>query len=220
MIPCKEYATPKAAERGALTATKLTSKIEEEENLDDEPQCPPRSTPPGARIAPPPSQEDEWRLMVNQDPHPDSVAGDSGHGTMARTAETELAVSNKELIGALGGTDENVFTEYCSDIEWKEEEDILIEVNDENVTILQMPAAALTPVQASTEIEMLSPTESPEGKKPCFKELIAAQLSKSAPPLCLQLDYSDVKLVGYTQPPLTNVIPWIKYEAKNMTEPV
>ena len=57
-----------------------------------------RSTPPGARTAPS-SQEDEWRLMVNQDPCPDSVAGDSGHGTMAMNAETEPAAGNEELIG-------------------------------------------------------------------------------------------------------------------------
>ena len=31
-----------------------------------------------------PSQEDKWKLMVNQDPHSGSVAGDSGHGTMGR----------------------------------------------------------------------------------------------------------------------------------------
>ena len=125
MIPYKEYAAHKAAEREASTATKLASKIEEE-NWDDKPQCPPRSTPPGVRFAPS-SQEDEWRLMVNQDPHPDSVAGDSGHGTMATTAETEPVASNEELIGAMGGTDKNISTEYCSDIKWKEE-DILIEI--------------------------------------------------------------------------------------------
>ena len=44
-------------------------------------------------------------------------------------------------------------------------------------------------------------------------------LSKTAPPLCLEPDYSDAELVGYTQPPLTNIIPWIKYEAQNMMEP-
>ena len=163
MIPYKEYAACKAAERKALTATKSTSEIEEEENWDDKPQCPPRSTPPSARVAPS-SQEDGWRLMVTQDPCPDSVAGDSGHGTMAMTSETEPVTSNEELIGAMGGTDENVSTGYCADVEWKEE-DILIEINDENVTIPQMPAAASTPVQALTESEMLSPTESLEGKK-------------------------------------------------------
>ena len=36
-----------------------------------------------------PSQEDEWKWMVDQDPHSGSVAGDSGHGTMAATGEDE-----------------------------------------------------------------------------------------------------------------------------------
>ena len=31
------------------------------------------------------SQEDEWKLMINQDPCSGSVTGDSGHGTMAVT---------------------------------------------------------------------------------------------------------------------------------------
>ena len=74
-----------------------------------------------------------------------------------------------------------------------------------------MPAAALTPIQALTENETLSPLESPMGKKPCFQELTAVHLSKTASPLCLEPDYRDAELMGYTQPPLTNVIPWIKY---------
>ena len=156
--------------------------------------------------------------MADQDPHLESVAGDSAHGTMAVTAETKPVTGNKEFIGAMGGTDENISTGYCSDIKWKEE-DPLIEINDENVTMHQTPAASLTPVPVLTKSEMFSPPESPGGKKPCFRELTAAQLLKSAPPLCLEPDYSDAELVGYTWPPLTNVIPWIKYEAQNMMEP-
>ena len=66
---------------------------------------------------------------------------------------------------------------------------------------------------------MFSPLESPGGKKPCFRELTTARLLKSVPPLCLKPDYSYAELVGYMQPSLTNVIPWIKYEAQNMMEP-
>ena len=50
-------------------------------------------------------------LMADQDPHPESVAGDSGHGTMAMTAETEPVTDNEELIGAVGGTDESIPTQ-------------------------------------------------------------------------------------------------------------
>ena len=114
--------------------------------------------------------------------------------------------------------DENVSAGYLSDVEWKEE-DPLIKINDENVTIPQMPATASTPIQLLTENEMLSPLELPMGKKPCFQELTVAHLSKAASPLCLESDYRDAELVGYTRPPLTNVIPWIKYEAQNMMEP-
>ena len=45
--------------------------------------------------------------MADQDPCPDSVAGRSGHGTM--TVKTEPVAENEELIGAVGGTDENPY---------------------------------------------------------------------------------------------------------------
>ena len=136
---------------------------------------------------------------------------------MVMTSEAEPVDSNEELIRAMGGIDEdasmrideNISAGYLSDVEWKEE-DPLIEINYENVTISQMPAAALTPIQASTKNETLSPLESPMGKRPCFEELTVAYLLKAASPLCLEPDYRDAELVGYT---------WIKYEAQNMVEP-
>ena len=118
----------------------------------------------------------------------------------------------------MGGVDENVSAENLSDVEWKED-DPLFEFNDENVTIPQTPDAASTPVHTSTENKMGTFLKSPLKKKPCFWESVTVHLSKAAPPLCLEPDYSDAELVGYTQPPLVNVIPWIKYEAQNMVEP-
>ena len=61
---------------------------------------------------------------------------------MAMTSEAEPVDSNEELIGAMGGIDEdasagideNALAGYHSDVEWKEE-DPLIKFNDENVTI-------------------------------------------------------------------------------------
>ena len=123
-----------------------------------------------------PCQEDEWKLMADQDPCPDLVGGDSEQGTM--TVETEPVTNNEELIGAVGGTDENPSTQPCSDIKWNDK-DLLIKINDENITVYQTPAASLTPVPVSNKSEMLSPPESPGGKKPCFRELTTAQLSKS-----------------------------------------
>ena len=203
VIPNKEYAAHKAAEKKTLTATKSTSKSEEKENWDDELLCPPRSTPPDARSVLL-SQEDEWKLMADQDPCLDSVAGDPGHGTM--TVEEETVTDDEELIRAIGSTDENPSTQHYSDVNWNDE-DLLIEINYENITVHQTPAAASTPVPVSNESEMLLPPESPGGKKPCILELMAVRLLKSVPPLCLQPDYSEAKLLGYTWPPLMSVIP-------------
>ena len=102
--------------------------------------------------------------MADQHPHPDSVAGDSGHGTM--TVEAETVADNEELIRAVGGTDENPSTQHCSDVQWNDE-DLLIEINEENITIHQTPAAASIPVPVLNDSEMLSPPELPGGKKPC-----------------------------------------------------
>ena len=111
MIPYKEYTAHREAERRASTASKSTSG--EEENWDKEPPLPPQETPPGAKSLAP-SQEDEWRLMVDQDPFSGSVTGDSGHGTMAATGEDE-PIDSTELFGAVGGVDESV-AEHFSDV--------------------------------------------------------------------------------------------------------
>ena len=102
----------RAAEEKALTATKLTLRDELEEDWDEELLLPPRETPPGVRLTLP-SQEDEWKLMVDQDLCSRPVAGDSGHGTMATTVGTEPVNSNEVLIGAIGRTDENVSTDIA-----------------------------------------------------------------------------------------------------------
>ena len=156
------------------------------------------------------SQEDEWKLMINQDPFSGSVTGDFGHGTMAVTPEDNPV---NRVVGVVSGTDENVSAENLSDVEWKED-DPLFEFNDENITIPQTPDAASTPVLTLMENKRGSSLKSPLKKKPCF-QLIAVCLLKATPPLCLEPDYNDTELVGYTWPPLVNVIPWIKYEAQN-----
>ena len=80
------------------------------------------------------SQDDERKLMTSQDPFSGSVTGYSGHGTMAATSEDDPIDNNKKLVGAVGGTDENVPAGNLSDVEWKED-DPLFKFNDENVTI-------------------------------------------------------------------------------------
>ena len=113
----------------------------EEENWDEEPPLPPHETPPGAKSMAP-SQEDEWKLMVDQDLHSGSVAGDSGHSTMAATGKDEPINSTDALVWAVGGVNESVTTEHLSDVEWRDD-DPLFMFDDENVTKLQTPAAAL-----------------------------------------------------------------------------
>ena len=136
VIPYKEDV---AHQEKASTASKLT--LEDKENWDEEPLLPPQETQPGARSILP-SQEDEWKLMVNQDPHSGLVAGDSKHRMMVTTSEAEHIDRNEELIRASGGIDEddstgineNVLAGYLTDVEQKEE-DPLIEINEENVII-------------------------------------------------------------------------------------
>ena len=118
----------------------------------------------------------------------------------------------------MGGVNESVTAENLSNVEWKDD-DPLFEFNDENVIKPQTPTAASIPVQTLMEDKVVSSLESPLGKKPCFQEPIALSLSKAAPPLYLEPDKSDAELLGYTQPLLVNVIPWIKYEVQNMVEP-
>ena len=54
--------------------------------------------------------------MVNQDPCSGSVAGDSGHETMATTQEDKPIDSMKKLVGGVGGVDESVTTEHLSNV--------------------------------------------------------------------------------------------------------
>ena len=162
MIPYKEYTAHREAERRVLTTSKSTSG--EEENWDEEPPLPPQETPSGAKSMAP-SQEDEWKLMVNQDPHFGSVAGDSGHGTMVVTGEDEPSDSTEELVGAVGGVNESVTAEHLSDVEWRDD-DPLFMFDDENDTKPQAPAATSTPVQTwEEEDKAVFSLESPLGKK-------------------------------------------------------
>ena len=164
MIPYKEYAACTEAERRVSTTSKPTSG--KEENWDEEPSLPPCETPPGAKPMAL-SQEDEWKLLVNQDPHSGSVAGDSGHGTMAATQKDEPIYSTEELVGAMGGVNEKVTAEHCSDVEWRDDSPLFV-FDDENVTKPQTPAATSSPVQTWEEDKAVSLLESPLGKKPCF----------------------------------------------------
>ena len=72
--------------------------------------------------------------MADQDPCPESIAGDSGHKTMAMAVEAESDTGNGQLVGAVGGIDKGIATGCITDVEWRDE-DTSIEINDENVTV-------------------------------------------------------------------------------------
>ena len=91
-----------------------------------------------------PSQEDEWKWMIDQDPHSGVIAGDSGHGTMAATGETESIKDVKELNGAVGGVNESASVEYLSDVEWRDDDPLFV-FDDDNVMKPQTLTTALTP---------------------------------------------------------------------------
>ena len=152
MIPYKEYAAHRAAEAKALTTSKPT--LEDEENWDEELPLPPCETLPGDKPVLQ-SQEDEWKLMVNQDPHSGSVAGNSGHGTMAVTPEGDPVNSNEKLVGAVDGIEENVSGENLSDVEWKEDTcpDIGRKPNRFILQITPQKEALLLGVDSSTSFE-------------------------------------------------------------------
>ena len=158
-MACRE-----AEGRGSTTSK---STLGEEENWDEEPQLPPRETPPGAKSMAL-YQEDEWKVMVDQDPCSGSVAWDSRHGTMAATGEDEPINSTEELHGVVGVVDESVTAEHLSDVKWRDD-DPLFMFDDENVMKPQTPAAALTPVKTWEEETKLFPhLNHPLGKSLAF----------------------------------------------------
>ena len=92
-----------------------------------------------------PSQEDEWKQMIDQDPSSGSITGDSGHSTMTATGQTESMEDVKELTGAVGGVNKSASVEYLSDVECRDDDPLFVLDND-NVTKPQTLTTALTPI--------------------------------------------------------------------------
>ena len=169
MISYKEYKARKEVEQGASMADKSTP--EEEEDRDTEPSLPPLDPPAGASSMAP-SQEDEWKRMIDKDPCSGLITGNSGHSKMTATGETESIEDVEELSGAVGGVNESASVEYLSDVEWRDDDPLFV-FNDDNVMKPQTPTAASTPVQACEEDQVAPAFESPLGKKPHFRKSIA-----------------------------------------------
>ena len=77
------------------------------------------------------------------------------------------------------------------------------------------PVAAYTPLSNPTEETVLLPPASP-GNEKLYKEIPAMELESID---ALTPDYSDVPLVGFSRPDLSQVFPWVKFEAQSMREP-
>ena len=114
MISYKEYKAQKEVKQRASAADKSTPG--EEEDWGTEPSLPPQETPLGASSMAP-SQEDEWKQLIDQGPCSGLIAGDLGHGTMTATRETESMEDVEELSEAVGGVSESTSAEYLSDVE-------------------------------------------------------------------------------------------------------
>ena len=142
MISYKEYTAQKEVEQRASAADRCTQG--KEGDWDVEPPLPPQETPTRASSMAP-SQEDEWKWMIDQDPCSESIAGDSGYGTMTATRETESIKDVKELTGAVGGVDESASAEYLSDVKWRDDDPLFV-FNDDNVTKPQTPTTASAPI--------------------------------------------------------------------------
>ena len=141
MICYKEYEAQKEVEQGASAADKSTP--EEEEDWGAEPSLPTRETPPGASSMAP-SQEDEWKWMINQDPRLGSITGDSGHGTMTATWETESIEDVEELTGAVGVGNKSASGEYLSDVKWRDDDPLFV-FDDDNVNTAPSRIDVLVP---------------------------------------------------------------------------
>ena len=163
VISYKEYTAQKEAEKRALAADK--SAPDEEEDWDAEPQ----ETPPGASSMVP-SQEDEWKQMINQDPCSGLITQDSGHSTMSATGETESIENVKELTVAVGGVNESAAAECLSDVEWRGDDPLFV-FSDDHVTKPQTPVTASTPIQACEEEDSKVPSFCLSGRSPACGNL-------------------------------------------------
>ena len=93
--------------------------------------------------------------------------------------------------------------------------DAAIKIDDESLGVHRTLVAALTPLSTPIAETVLLPPISPGNEKLC-REIPAVEpesIDASTP------DYSDVPLVGFTRLDLSQVFPWVKFEAQNMCEP-
>ena len=77
---------------------------------------------------------------------------------------------------------------------------------------MSMPAEENMPSLKGPDLEE-PPAEKPQVKSPPADDPKPMSIRELIP------DYSDIPLVGFSQPELHQVVPWICFEAQNMCEP-
>ena len=100
------------------------------------------------------------------------------------------------------------------DLVWNDN-DPHFKIGDESLGVHKTPITASTPLLTPTEETVLSPPSSPGNEKLC-REIPAVEpesIDASTP------DYTDVPLVGFTRPNISQVFPWVRFEAQSICEP-
>ena len=144
----------------------------------------------------------DWEQMVdqlNQDPHVDLVV-DSGQGTISiKGGRTDITGDEEVETRDEGPTTWAVTGPRAGDLDW-EPWDPLIEFNDENSGITQIPVAASTPVAAETEGEMpeLEDASLEEPLQMGFPQSSGTSTSLVTLPKGFMPNYSDVPLSGFS----------------------
>ena len=153
--------------------------------------------------------------QLNQDPRVESTA-DSGHGTITMEEDIE-SNAVEELMEDDTGCAALDNSGGQDDLTWNA--DIpYFKFTDYSAMACKTPVAGSMPVVAPAEDAVLSSPESPWNKKPCVRESVAERL-QSASMVIMEPDYKDAPPIGYKRPDLSEVIPWIHFEAQNMMEP-
>ena len=102
------------------------------------------------------------------------------------------------------------------DLVWNNN-DPYFEIDDESLGVHRTPVAALTLLSAPTEdlLNVLLSPSSP-GNEKLHREIATVEpelIDVSTP------DYTDVPLVGFTRPDLSQVFPWVKFKVQSICEP-
>ena len=160
-----------------------------------------------------------WRHFVtqlSQDPGDGSTA-DSGLGTITMEEDAEADTAGDEEVEGGNGEaaiDVALDANATDNLVWNDN-DPYFEIDDESLEVHRTPIAASTPLLTPTEETVLLLPSSPGNKKLC-REIPAVEPESTD---ALTPDYTNVPLIGFTRLDLSQVFPWVKFEAQRMCEP-